>query len=134
MDRLKQRIQLAERALATLRVVLAEPKSAIVRGASIQRFEYTFEAVWKTAQLYLRTQEGLEVSSPKGVVRACGQAELLAEAQLPLVLSMVDDRNLTAHTYDEALAEALYGRLAGHRELMEQWLRAIASRLRPATE
>jgi len=129
-----QRIQVAERALATLQDVLAEPKSGIVRDASIQRFEYTFEAIWKAAQLFLRRHEGQEVSSPKGVVRACGQAGLLTEDQLPLALRMVDDRNLTVHTYDEGLAEELYSRLAGHRKLMEQWLRAIESGLRPPAE
>jgi hypothetical protein len=34
------------------------------RDASIQRFEYTCEAVWKTAQLYLRNFENLELASP----------------------------------------------------------------------
>jgi len=33
------------------------------RDASIQRFEYTYEAVWKAAQLYLRNRENLELPS-----------------------------------------------------------------------
>jgi len=34
-------------ALKTLEDILKEKKSGIVRDATIQRFEYTFEAMWK---------------------------------------------------------------------------------------
>ena len=54
MDRLAQRIQLARRALATLRelTLLAAP-TAVERDAAIQRFEYSTEACWKAAQSVL---------------------------------------------------------------------------------
>ena len=81
MERLKQRLSIARQALETLLEVLQEPKTRIVRDASIQRFEYSFEAVWKAAQLYLRTVESLEVGSPKAVVRAGLQIGLLSEEQ-----------------------------------------------------
>ena len=45
-DRLAERLQTAKRALASLESVLREPKTDIVRDASIQRFEFTFEASW----------------------------------------------------------------------------------------
>ena len=35
---------------------------------------------------------------------------------------MADDRNLTVHTYDEALAEEIFKRLPGHADLMDRWL------------
>jgi hypothetical protein len=55
-----------------------------VRDAAIQRFEYTFEATWKAAQIYLRQVEGLEVGSPKGVLRLSLQVGVLdaSEARL----------------------------------------------------
>ena len=40
----------------------------IVRDAAIQRFEFTFELVWKTLQLYLE-HEGLESSGPRAVLK-----------------------------------------------------------------
>ena len=40
-------------AAARLNEVAALPESDIVRDAAIQRFEFTFELVWKTLQLYL---------------------------------------------------------------------------------
>jgi len=42
---------------------------------------------------------------------------------------MADDRNLTAHTYNEGLAEAIFGRLPRHLATLESWLGAIRERL-----
>ena len=70
MDELTRRLALARKAFGTLQQILGEPKTAIVRDAAIQRFEYSFEAVWKAAQRFLREREGVEAASPKAVVRA----------------------------------------------------------------
>jgi len=48
---------------------LHQDASDIVRDAAIQRFEYTFEAVWQAMQLFLREEEGFEIGSPKGAIR-----------------------------------------------------------------
>lgn len=127
MDRLKERLAVARQALATLRELpLSQSEDKIIRDAAIQRFEYTLEAVWKAAQLYLRQQEGLDLNSPKGVVRGCFQVGLLTAEQARWALQMVDDRNLTAHTYNESVANAIFSRLAQHASLMNYWLEAMA--------
>jgi len=41
---------------------------------------------------------------------------------------MVDDRNLTAHTYNEALAQAIVSCVPKYVHLMEQWLEAMMER------
>jgi hypothetical protein len=46
---------------------------------------------------------------------------LLADAEAADALAMADDRNLTAHTYNEPLARAIFSRLAHHLALMERW-------------
>ena len=125
MERLNDRLLVAERALQTLREVLNEPESDIVRDAAIKRFEYCFETVWRVAQLYLRDQHSLQRNSPKTVMRASGQVELLDEGQVELALNMANDRNLTAHTYNEALAEEIYSRLPAYARLMEEWLKKM---------
>lgn len=35
---------------------------------------------------------------------------------------MIDDRNLTVHTYNEPLAEAIYGRLGHLARVLRKWL------------
>ncbi|MGH9578362.1 MAG: HI0074 family nucleotidyltransferase substrate-binding subunit [Terriglobales bacterium] len=128
MDRLKLRLDLARRALRSFRDIMRKSKTDIVRDAAIKRFEYTFEAMWKAAQLYLSEKEGLQLASPKSVIRACGQTGILAPDQVRVALTMADDRNLTVHTYNEPVADVLYGRLAAYGELLWRWLKSMAAR------
>ena len=67
MERLREKLSSAQRALSTLKELTGmENVSVITRDAAIQRFEYTFEAVWKAGKLCLKTIEGLDIGSPKG--------------------------------------------------------------------
>ena len=84
--------------------------------------------MWKAAQLYLRQVEGLEAGSPKGVIRGSFQVGLLEDDQTRLAPEMTDDRNLTAHTYNETLAEAIYSRIPAYVRLMEHWLHVMEER------
>ena len=115
MDRLKQRLAQADSALRTLEeLAFIESPSRIERDAATQRFEYTVEATWKAAQRTLALDYGVELASPKPVVRACAQNGLLEEAAAREAMQMIDDRNLTAHTYNEPLAIAIFSRLPPH--------------------
>ncbi len=59
MERLKQRIQIANKAIKTLDEVLSiESPNSIERDALIQRFKYSFEAMWKTVKRFLNIVEG----------------------------------------------------------------------------
>ena len=132
MDRLKQRLSVADRAVATLReLALCSTPSRIERDAAIQRFEYSFEATWKTAQRFLTLIEGVETGSPKSAIRACQQAGLFSVVQTEHALAMTDDRNLTAHTYNERLAEAIFARLPQYLTTLESWLGTMRSRMSP---
>ncbi|GIV85925.1 MAG: nucleotidyltransferase [Candidatus Roseilinea sp.] len=128
MERHRERLTVARRALDTLDEVMAvTAPSRIVRDAGIQRFEYALEAVWKAAQGYLREFEGIDVGSPKGVVRACRQSGLLGEADASLALQMIDDRNRTAQTCNESVAQMIFDRLPKYARLMRTWLNAMSS-------
>ena len=124
---MRQRLAIARHALATLQELTGKPKLSVVeRDAALQRFEYTFEAVWKAVQLYLREIEGLDVGSPKAAARASLQSKLLDEHETRAALTMADDRNLTVHTYNEALAEEIASRLTKHAALLQTWLERLA--------
>ena len=85
MERIKERLQVARQAVASFAIVVGKKQvSDIERDAAIQRFEYSFEATWKTAQIYLREMEGLEQASPKGVIRGSYQVGLLDEEKQSL--------------------------------------------------
>lgn len=131
MDRLTQRLEDAARAVATLREILSEPPSIIVRDAAIKRFEYTFEAAWKAAQSYLG-REGFDVASPRSAVRTSLKAGLLDAEQTEEALAMIDDRNLTVHLYREAVAEQIWEHIPRHAKLLSRWIDALRSRVENA--
>ncbi len=126
MARAQQRLATARRALASLEALAALEDGDVVRDATIQRFEYSFEAVWKAAQAVLSELFGIELASPKPVVRACFENGLLDENEARTGLAMVDHRNLTAHTYNEDLANEIYRQIPVYRRLMHDWLDRLA--------
>jgi len=129
MERLKERFEFARKALVRLEelVAIAKP-TAVERDAAIQRFEYTFEAVWKVSERYLAVCEGMTVRSPKACVRAAREARLLTDEETVRALEMVDDRNETVHTYNEAVAARIFGSLPRYSQSLRTWLDAMAAR------
>jgi nucleotidyltransferase substrate binding protein (TIGR01987 family) len=101
------------------------PFSVIVRDASIQRFEYSFESLWKLLKAYLAHHEGLLCNSPKSCFREALAVGLLSVLETETCLIMTDDRNLTSHTYLEPVAEAIYQKLPGYLEVMQHLLTNI---------
>ena len=126
MERLTERLAVASRALERLQQITELPQiGEIERDAVIQRFEFSFEAVWKAAQFHLLTVEGLDVASPKAAMRACREVGLLDEQEAMQALQMADDRNLTVHTYNEQLAAQIFERIMGYQVLLDRWLTAM---------
>ena len=129
MDRVARTLTDARRALATLFELcdLSHPTD-IERDATIQRFEYSFETVWKSAQQILLV-EGIEANSPRAAIRSSRSVGLLSDEQAEAGMRMLNDRNLTSHTYQSTLAQEIFGRLATHARLLDSWLSALEARL-----
>ena len=96
-----------------------------MRDAAIQRFEYSFEATWKAAQTYLLEVEGVAAASPRAAIRGSYEVGRLAGDDTRTALLLVDDRNLSVHTYNEALARTIFARLGEHAQVMATWLEAL---------
>lgn len=119
-SKLQMKARVAKRALDTLQEIMDEPYSVIIRDAAIQRFEYTFEAIWKLVKEYLIEREGIVCNSPKSCFREAFKMHLLNEGESMKALYMTDDRNMTTHTYHEDVAEEIYKELAGYYGLMNR--------------
>ena len=91
-----------ERALARLHEVLAENESAIVRDALIQRFEFSFEMAWRCLHRYLSDKGERVAQQAWAVLPLAFQSQLITDAEL--WDQVREYRNLTSHTYDEAMA------------------------------
>ncbi|MEI7939983.1 MAG: nucleotidyltransferase substrate binding protein [Verrucomicrobiota bacterium] len=95
-------------AAARLQEAVGQPESSIVRDAVIQRFEFSFELVWKALKLYLEHQ-GHECGGPRPTLKKAFADGLIATPEEADVwLQMLEDRNLTSHAYDETLATRIY--------------------------
>ncbi|MGC4377218.1 HI0074 family nucleotidyltransferase substrate-binding subunit [Fictibacillus sp. Mic-4] len=99
------------------------------RDAAIQRFEFTFEAIWRASKQWLLDVEGIDVASPKAVIRSCREVQLINDDEAIVLLQMADDLNLTVHTYNEALAKEIYSRLKSYEVLFRTWLTRVNERL-----
>lgn len=88
--------------------ILNAPKTVANRDSAIKRFELTFELAWKSSKEYLGRQ-GIVCRSPRECLSEMFQLGKIGDN--PLWLKMIDDRNLSVHTYNEKLAEEIYGRL-----------------------
>ena len=128
MEKLTERLYSCQRALATLDEAVNMSFSVIVRDASIQRFEYSFESLWKLLKAHLEQHEGIRCNSPKRCFREALQVGLLSIDETETCLVMTDDRNLTSHTYIEAIAEAIYRKLPSYVIVMRTLLANVRAR------
>lgn len=88
------------------------PENPLVIDAAIQRFEFCFELGWKCLKRILREREGIEALSPRQALKhAYAMGYLSDETQF---LNMLEDRNLTSHTYHEATAKRVFEALPAH--------------------
>jgi len=82
-----------------------ENPSEVERGGVIQFYEMSFELAWKMIKDYLQ-EEGFDVKSPRTAIKQGIQIELLDDPHK--WMDALEDRNLTAHTYDEETAKRVY--------------------------
>lgn len=122
-------IKIVEDALKTLDEILKQPYSIIVRDATIQRFEYTFEAFWRFVKNYLYHYEGIRCNSPKSCFKEIFNIGIITEDQTVKCLEMTDDRNLTSHTYNKGVADSIYIKIKNYFQLMSDIFNLIKTKV-----
>ncbi|MEK7451760.1 MAG: nucleotidyltransferase substrate binding protein [Patescibacteria group bacterium] len=112
---MNERIESFHQAIKRLEEALAESETSLNRDASIQRFEFTVELAWKSIQKFLAAQQ-IICQSPKSCFQEAFQFGLIEDDEKWIL--MMDDRNLTVHTYNQELAKEIYNRLSGYIPLL----------------
>ena len=115
-----------QNAVKRLREAVGQPETDLVRDAVIQRFEFTFELAWKSLKLYLERQ-GLDCGGPRSTLKKAYTEGLIdSSEEADVWLQALEDRNLTSHAYDEALATRIYRHVAEeYVTLLEEMARKI---------
>ena len=104
--RCHQRFENLQRALKQLQAAItahdAKPDDELIVIALIKAYEFSFELSWKTLKDLL-AWNGLDVKLPREVLKQAFATGLLENGQL--WIDMLEQRNLMAHTYDQARAQ-----------------------------
>ena len=108
MELFKIKFNSFKSALNTLSMIIDKEETDILRDASIQRFEYSFELAWKTMKYYLKISHGIVANSPKSVFRESYQVDLIDEKLTQILLLMTEARNETVHLYNSEQARKIY--------------------------
>ncbi len=110
-------------ALTRLKEVLAQPKTDITRDSAIQRFEFTLDLSWKATKTFLEEKKGVVCASPKECFREAYRQGIITYEEA--WLHFVDMRNETVHTYNEVVAEQIYGQLPSVVKHVDELLNAL---------
>lgn len=101
-----QRFNHFKKALSQLReaVELAQQRSLskLEEQGLIQAFEFTHELAWKTVKDFLENRGVQNLYGSKDTTREAFKTDLIENGEI--WMNMIQSRNLTSHTYNEAVA------------------------------
>ena len=108
--RWQQRFSNYQKALLPLKdgVELSETRelSLLEKQGLIQAFEYTHELAWKTLKDFLEYRGSTEkIYGSKDATRQAFSYNIISNGGI--WMNMIQDRNLTSHTYDETRVEVI---------------------------
>lgn len=116
-------------ALDRLDEILAVPlqKETYVRDAAIQRFEFCVELFWKVLKK-ISEEAGYSVNSPKSTLQKAYAMQLIDDEDF--WLDMMEDRNLTSHTYRYNLAQEVYNHIKLYYPVMNETYKSIKDKFK----
>lgn len=136
MEKLILRHEIMQKALASLNKALQllentninNEQYELMRDGAIQRFEYCIDLFWKYLKLQIESSTGLDItiSNPKEIIRLAVSHQIISQEELIILMSCVAQRNLSSHTYDEALAENIKHELLTYHACMNNILQRLA--------
>ncbi len=119
--------QVAQSALTNLKEALSlKSPSKLERDGTIQRFEYSYELIWKLARRVLKENE-VEADVPKAIFRELGRLDWIQNVES--WLSFQKSRNETSHEYGEKLAQKSYELAKIFLPLAESLLETLKTKL-----
>ncbi|WP_163712864.1 nucleotidyltransferase substrate binding protein [Mangrovibacterium lignilyticum] len=111
--RWKQRFSNYKKALATLTKGIEQYHekglSDLEKQGLIQGFEFTHELSWKVMQDFLKDKGETGIYGSKDATRLAFNRELITNGEL--WMSMIADRNLSSHTYQDDISTQILNRI-----------------------
>ncbi|MDD5296109.1 MAG: nucleotidyltransferase substrate binding protein [Rhodocyclaceae bacterium] len=114
--RWQQRFSSYGKALARLEDAAAlsrqRPLTPLEKQGVIQAFEFTHELAWNVLKDYLQDQGNQDIKGSKDATREAFKVQLITDGEQ--WMAMIQSRNISSHTYDEATAEQLVQAIFQH--------------------
>lgn len=85
------------------------PLNALEQQGMVQSFEYTHELSWNVLRDYLKDQGNQQLYGSKDTVREAFAVGLVRDGET--WMEMIRDRNLSSHTYNVEVANAIVERV-----------------------
>lgn len=124
----KQTLEIGQlqNALDRLKEVLAAEPTQFNKDAAIQRFEFTFELLWKTLKTYVEESgRNAMPTSPKDVFRVAADLQIISDPKP--YFDFLEKRNLSSHTYSESEVSVIYEAIKDFPATVESVLAKISS-------
>ncbi len=96
------------KALNRLDEGVKKAKDQLDNDGVIQRFDFTFELMWKTLRLFLLS-EGIITNSPREALKEAFRFGLISDEEC--FIDMLEDRNQTSHIYSEEISKSILNRI-----------------------
>ncbi|GAI82788.1 unnamed protein product [marine sediment metagenome] len=87
---------------------IEQARDELDKDGVIQRFEFTFELLWKALKIYLEHQ-GIIVKTPRDSFVEAFRINLFDDEKI--FLDMMEDRNSTSHIYDKETSKKIFNRI-----------------------
>ena len=113
--RVQEKLANYNKALQRLDEALAvENPNSFIYDSVIKRFEFTYELAWRLMKSYIEYQGGADVRFARDVFREAYAKGLIKEGKV--WLQMLQDRNISSHTYNEDESKQIYERVKKYRQ------------------
>jgi nucleotidyltransferase substrate binding protein (TIGR01987 family) len=129
--RWKQRFNNYEKALKQLTEALEQFGNNpidIIKEGIVQRFEFTHELAWKVMKDYLQYEDFRNTTGSRSATCEAFNKGILEQGQI--WMDMIESRNKTVHTYDEAILNAEFDKIRNlYAPLFQRFLQKMKSYL-----
>lgn len=120
-------IEVLKKVDSVLEKFMKNDKTEQEQAGIIQSFEYCYELSWKIMKKVLNS-EGLEVSTPKQVIREAGNAKIIDDVKL--WIEFVNKRNLTVHTYNELVLKEIMEIMPKFKDELSKLIKELENRVK----
>ena len=105
---LEYAIEKLEKAFLRLKEGVLSSEDELDKDGVIQRFEFTFELLWKALKIFLEHQ-GIDTKTPRDSLKEAFRIGLIEDEEM--FLDMLEDRNKTSHIYAKEVSEEIFERI-----------------------